>query len=644
MRIIQSALSRAHYQELIISIKSSLSKATHKTYTSIRENTMNRILRLTAFTLITLVMGCGGSGGGFSAPAVTPPAPPTPDPEPVTLSGLVLDGPVSGGTLFIFASDGVTAALQSASEAEDRSAALESAEPVSTITLEESEDGAYQLQLPASLSGSAVFILFDNSDAEDLTFGDTPFNLESVVVLGGAGSNQTVHITPQTSMLARQVRASLPLEVGAIEAEISNANDNIVTAFRQDQFGNVLLPAGTDLIGTDDGSTLLAAANHVGALIRSVSSGSGITRDDILEALALDALDGRIDGSIPASFSASSRQTAAASAANDFNSLGKAEGGITAGSCTVTASILKRACEVDVMDDFLEGVANCQNGREASLENCLNDARSDRIEVREECDEVYEARIEVCEKTDDRIHEPGFGEAFVDNFVDPRQIGISIAPNPWVPLVKGNQWVYAASGEDDEGEEVIESIVVTVTDRVKLIEGVPCVVVTDVVSEGDEAPNPVEDTDDWFAQDTAGNVWYCGEISLNFETFEDDEPVLPELVHVEGSWKSGRDGAKAGMLLPFSPTVGVTIRQEVLWGEAEDVIDILSLTGTESSVGASCNGNCLVTLDYTALEPGGLEHKYYAPGIGLIVETKPDSTERLELVSFTNTAAASLGQ
>jgi hypothetical protein len=73
----------------------------------------------------------------------------------------------------------------------------------------------------------------------------------------------------------------------------------------------------------------------------------------------------------------------------------------------------------------------------------------------------------------------------------------------------------------------------------------------------------------------------------------------------------------------------------VLYGEAEDVIEIESLTGTEVAPGASCTGNCLVTLDYSPLDPGAAENKYYAPGIGMIVEVDLETGDRLELIDFT---------
>ena len=87
--------------------------------------------------------------------------------------------------------------------------------------------------------------------------------------------------------------------------------------------------------------------------------------------------------------------------------------------------------------------------------------------------------------------------------------------------------------------------------------------------------------------------------------------------------------------MPFSPVVGQLIRTEVLFGEAEDVIEVEDLEGTESAAAASCTETCLVTLDYTPLEPGEFENKYYASGIGMIVETKLDTSERAELVDYT---------
>ena len=93
--------------------------------------------------------------------------------------------------------------------------------------------------------------------------------------------------------------------------------------------------------------------------------------------------------------------------------------------------------------------------------------------------------------------------------------------------------------------------VVTVLDKTKYVEGVTCIVVNDLVI----GETTSEDTDDWYAQDRDGNVWYCGEIAKNFETFEGDDPEEAELVDIDGSWKTGRDGAKPGILMLTAPAV-----------------------------------------------------------------------------------------
>jgi hypothetical protein len=295
------------------------------------------------------------------------------------------------------------------------------------------------------------------------------------------------------------------------------------------------------------------------------------------------------------------------------------------GPCSSAAVAMMQACAVDVFDDVFELTAICQDiADDDDRTDCLADIDLVKVETEVECEDVFDARLDLCADLNDAAHEPMFGPAFAGNFVNPLDIGNpAVLANPWFPLVTGNHWVYEA------GDETID---VVVTDETKLIDGITCVVVIDTVSEGGDA---IEITGDWYAQDLAGNVWYCGEISRNFEVFEGDVPADPELVDIDGSWKAGRDGSEPGILLPFTPVVGETIRQEVAYGEAEDVIRIESITETEAAPGGACTGDCLMTSDYTPLEPGGLENKFYAPGIGLIAEVNPDTGARAELVEFT---------
>ena len=299
--------------------------------------------------------------------------------------------------------------------------------------------------------------------------------------------------------------------------------------------------------------------------------------------------------------------------------------------CSAAANASRLACDFAAKDDLFTARAICMDSPAEELSACLAGTEQEFDEVLDECDEIFDAQSEVCELTADAAHLPAFGGDFVDNFVDPLQIGISVIPNPWFPLVQGNEWVYEGSFEE-EGEVVTEIITVTVLNETKLVDGITCLVVRDVVEVDDEL---VEDTDDWFAQDLDGNVWYCGEEVKDYETFEGDEPPLPELVSDDGSFKAGRDGDKGGVLLPQAPEVGAIFRQELSVGNAEDVVEILAVDGDETAIAASCNSECLVTRDFSPLDPEANENKYYAPGIGLILEIDVNSGDRVELIEFT---------
>ena len=277
--------------------------------------------------------------------------------------------------------------------------------------------------------------------------------------------------------------------------------------------------------------------------------------------------------------------------------------------CANSAHTQRLACDFDLRDDFYTRSAQCHDSANPDPV-CFDDAGAEFDDGLEECDEVLGARLDLCESLGDATHDPEFGPDFAENFVDPLQIGGAIAPNPWFALVPGNLWVY-------EGDD--ETIEVEVTSETKLIDGVTCIVVVDTATEDDVV---VEVTDDWYAQALDGNVWYCGEISENFEEFDGDDAESPELVDIDGSWKSGRDGAEAGILLPAEPLVG-------------DVFEVLAIDATETSAGGFCEGTCLMTLDFTPLEPDAAENKFYLAGTGLIVEVDLESGDRVELTSFT---------
>lgn len=294
------------------------------------------------------------------------------------------------------------------------------------------------------------------------------------------------------------------------------------------------------------------------------------------------------------------------------------------GFCSRTAAAARSACSNEVRADFWMATGRCLNVADRSArEACRAEAAEARTEDAALCSEQLDARLALCRATGEAPYDP---QQFVAaSFVDPLQIGRSVQPNPYFPLVPGARWVYEGGGE---------TVTVEVLGRIETVAGVPCTVVRDVVTEDGET---IEDTLDWFAQHVDGSVWYCGERSQELEE--------GQLVSLEGSWRAGQELARPGVIMQGSPRVGSVYRQEFALGEAEDAAQILSLTGSETTPAASCAGRCLVTRDFTPLEPDATETKYYAPGVGLILEVDPTTGERLELVDFelpASTAAPAL--
>ncbi|MFL6134658.1 MAG: hypothetical protein ACJ72A_17770 [Nocardioidaceae bacterium] len=191
--------------------------------------------------------------------------------------------------------------------------------------------------------------------------------------------------------------------------------------------------------------------------------------------------------------------------------------------------------------------------------------------------------------------------------------------NPWMPWIVGTQWRFVGKTADGT-----ERTVVTVTSRKRVVNGVDTTVVRDVVRlDG----NLLEATDDWYAQDTAGNVWYFGE-----DTEEYDGPNLD----TSGSWEAGVHGAVAGIAMPAHPAVGDAYRQEYLAGEAEDEARVLA-TDANARVPYGRFSTLLKTRDFSRLEPNADELKYYAKGIGVVREVSLHQTDRTELVSMKRT-------
>jgi len=278
--------------------------------------------------------------------------------------------------------------------------------------------------------------------------------------------------------------------------------------------------------------------------------------------------------------------------------------------CAKSVRAAFHSCKAAALDDFWIASGRCQNEADAAARAaCLDTARSERADARDECPDQRDVRREICDR---------LGQAPYDPPIDPSHFlapaGIAAAPNPLFPLRPGSVWHYVGGGEVNT---------VTVTNDTRMILGVTTVVVRDTV---EVAGQVTEDTEDYFAQDTDGNVWYFGELSESFEN--------GFLVDLEGSWTAGVDGGKPGIVMKAAPAVGDFYRQEFLLGDAEDVAEVTSTTGTETVPAASCTGTCLVTHETSGLEPDASEDKYYVAGIGQILEVDLETGVRSELVEY----------
>jgi hypothetical protein len=277
------------------------------------------------------------------------------------------------------------------------------------------------------------------------------------------------------------------------------------------------------------------------------------------------------------------------------------------GTCKKIADGMLQSGNQEALSDYWLGVANCLNlADKEERAACLEEAKASLKEDRELAKAQFEARKDVCELLGGGSYNPVIDP---NNFVD-------TIDNPYCTLTPGTTFIYEkhTTGET----EVVE---VNVTGETKVILGVTCVVVHDTATVNGEL---MEDTIDWYAQDTAGNVWYFGEISKQFED--------GDLVSLEGSWKAGVDEAQPGIVMKANPEVNDVYRQEFSLGVAEDMSRVVSFNESVS-VPYGPFDNCRETADFTPIAPDELEYKYFSTDVGQVVLTIDATTgSREELV------------
>jgi hypothetical protein len=189
--------------------------------------------------------------------------------------------------------------------------------------------------------------------------------------------------------------------------------------------------------------------------------------------------------------------------------------------------------------------------------------------------------------------------------------------NPWFPLIPGTVLTY--KGED---EGVPARDVLRVTNRVEVIHGVRATVIDDRVYKNGRL---AERTHDYYAQDRAGNVWYLGEDTATINQ--------GRVTSREGTFRAGRNGARAGIFMPAHPRRGSSGWQEYYVGHAQDRFRVLDVHNRVTVNGRTREG--MLVQETTPIEPGVIDHKVYARGIGTVrEETVKGGNERFVLASI----------
>ncbi len=181
--------------------------------------------------------------------------------------------------------------------------------------------------------------------------------------------------------------------------------------------------------------------------------------------------------------------------------------------------------------------------------------------------------------------------------VDKKNLGTEGA-NPHFVLQPGHRLHYA-HGRD--------TLTTTVLAETKIVDGVTTRVVEDRETKNGQL---VELTRDYYASDSkTGDVYYFGE---DVDTYKGGK-----VAGHEGAWLSGVKGARFGLMMPGEIRVGRKFYQELAPGVAMDRAEVISV-GEKITTAAGTFENCVHFKETSPLEKGAADHKWYAPGVGLV--------------------------
>ena len=205
------------------------------------------------------------------------------------------------------------------------------------------------------------------------------------------------------------------------------------------------------------------------------------------------------------------------------------------------------------------------------------------------------------------------------NFVDP-----TLSTNPYHPLKPGLQWVYG--GTTEVGSRTVpHEIIVTMTDVIREIDGVSTVA---MLGESTDSGEVAQVGMDYLALDKDGNVWILGGYTEEFEG--------GEFTNTESAWLGTAEGQTIGILTP-----GLVDMSTPRWliggapGESPSVGEPVEI-GASVCVSFGCFDEVHIIQEGEVGAPDN-EHKYYAPGVGVVNNVPLDASlhkDRFELLNF----------
>lgn len=209
---------------------------------------------------------------------------------------------------------------------------------------------------------------------------------------------------------------------------------------------------------------------------------------------------------------------------------------------------------------------------------------------------------------------------------DPGDFGDPVATvNEWLPLKVGTQWV--REGLTDVGtRRTPHRVVSTVTDVSREIEGVNTVVLLDQDFDGGQL---AQQSLDYLAGDEEGNVWFLGSYTEEYEG--------GQFVTATDAWLAGVKRAKPGILMQADPRTGTPPYFVAQPPGGEEEVDVAQVVETSQSqcVPFKCYEDVLVIREGKEVAPDN-EFKYYAPGVGQILNTPRSASQHRDVEKLIN--------